>query len=51
MELYILFVSIFGKVEVDNWCQNAYWTPRNTQERTIELCSTVWEEVYFYNQD
>lgn len=45
-ELYILFVTLFGKVEIDNYCQNAFWTPKAEKKGVIELCEGVWQETY-----
>ncbi len=49
-ELYFILVALVGKTEVDNFCQNVFWTPKSRNERVIEACEGVWEEVYFYNQ-
>lgn len=47
MELYILFVSIYGQVKVDNLCENLFWTPYNENKKVIELCEeSVWKKTY-----
>jgi len=45
-ELYILLITIYGKVQVDNLCQNLFWTPHSKNERVIEACEGVWSEIY-----
>lgn len=49
-ELYISLVIMFGKVQVDNICQNLYWTPYSNNERVIEACEVVWKETYIYKK-
>ena len=46
METYIALVLIFGQKTVDNYCENAFWTPYNQNEEVVEVCTPVWERVY-----
>ena len=39
-----------AKIEATQVCENVFWTPYSRDERIVEICSHIWEEVYIYNK-